>query len=111
MSPGTNLIVQLSLLNDTGNWHHIEEEESETFFYVVYATMHEAVGQLKAGKSLDAAKYLGSLLHFIEDNGCPVHGVDNILLAELMPPPQKLVPFALHGAVESACVSAGHNRI
>jgi hypothetical protein len=95
-----NPYVQLSLLQDLGAWHNTSDENSEVCFYIVSTLMHQAVKNLQIGNTIEAAKYMGPLLHFIEDNACPVHVVNNQLLSELLPTPQELMPFPLHRRVE-----------
>ena len=92
--------VQLPLLKDLSNWHKCNDDDSEICFYIVVTSMHNAVKHLRLGNPSEAAKYMGPLLHFIEDNACPVHVVDNKLLAELFPVPEELKPFRLHRRVE-----------
>lgn len=92
--------VQLPLLQDLSTWHKCNDNDSEISFYIVATVMHNAVKHLRLGNPSEAAKYMGPLLHFIEDNGCPVHVVDNKLLAELLPVPEELKPFRLHRRVE-----------
>jgi len=92
--------VQLPLLKDLGVWHKCNDDDSATCFYIVATSMNNAVKQLRLGNPSEAAKYMGPLLHFIEDNACPVHVVDNKLLAELYPVPEELKPFPLHRRVE-----------
>jgi len=43
--------------------------------------MSKAIAQFQSGNKMEAAKYLGPLVHFIEDNTSPVHVVDTKLLA------------------------------
>jgi len=92
--------VQLPLLKDLSTWHKCNDDDSATCFYIVATSMNNAVKQLRLGNPSEAAKYMGPLLHFIEDNACPVHVVDNKLLAELFPVPEELKPFPLHRRVE-----------
>jgi len=92
--------VQLPLLKDLSTWHKCDDNDSEICFYIVATSMHNAVKHLRLGNPSKAAKYMGSLLHFIEDNACPVHVVDNKLLAELFSVPKGLKPFPLHQRVE-----------
>lgn len=92
--------VQLPLLKDLSNWHKCNDNDSEICFYIVVTSMHNAVKHLRLGNPSEAAKYMGPLLHFIEDNACPVHVVDNKLLAELLPVPEELKPFRQHRRVE-----------
>lgn len=92
--------VQLPLLKDLTNWHKCNDNDSEICFYIVVTSMHNAVKHLRLGNPSEAAKYMGPLLHFIEDNACPVHVVDNKLLAELLPVPEELKSFRQHRRVE-----------
>lgn len=92
--------VQIPLLKDLSTWHKCNDDDSETCFYIVATSMHSAIKHLRLGNPSEATKYMGPLLHFIEDNACPVHVVDNKLLAELFPVPEELKPFPLHRRVE-----------
>jgi hypothetical protein len=92
--------VQLPLLEDLVSWHITEDTDSETCFYIVSTLMQRAVTHLQVGDTDQAAQYMGSLVHFIEDNACPVHVIDNKLLADLHPIPERLKPFILHRQVE-----------
>lgn len=92
--------VQLPLLKDLGVWHKCNDDDSATCFYIVATSMNNAIKHLRRGNPSEAAKYMGPLLHFIEDNACPVHVVDNKLLAELYPVPEKLKPLRIHRSVE-----------
>jgi len=92
--------VQLPLLQELGKWHNNRDHESESCFYIVVDLMHKAVQHLQSDNPMEAARYMGSLVHFIEDNACPVHVVDNQLLRELIPVPKELEPFPLHQRVE-----------
>ena len=92
--------VQLPLLKDLGVWHKCNDDDSATCFYIVATSMNNAIKHLRRGNPSEAAKHIGPLLHFIEDNACPVHVVDNKLLAELFPVPEELKPFRLHRRVE-----------
>jgi len=92
--------MQLPLLQDLTKYHRTEDKESEICFYVAATLMHQAVRCFQENSPLEAARYMGPLVHFIEDNACPVHTLDNQLLLELLPKPVSLVPFSLHGDVE-----------
>ena len=92
--------VQLPLLKDLSVWHKCNDDNSATCFYIVATSMQNAIKHLRLGNPSEAAKHMGPLLHFIEDNACPVHVVDNKLLAELFPVPEELKPFRLHRRVE-----------
>ncbi len=65
----------------------------------------KAVGALKAGKTGDAARYMGTVCHMLEDYGCPAHTVpgDNMftLLQQFLPPPDRMKGTLLHGPIES----------
>ena len=92
--------VQLPLLQQLGTWHTNDDKNSEICFYIVADLMHKAIQQLRNENPMEAARYMGPLVHFIEDNACPVHVVDNNLLRELVPVPEELEPFPLHRRVE-----------
>ncbi len=67
--------------------------------------MQKAVAALKAGKTGDAARYMGTICHLIEDFGSPSHTVpgDNMftLLQQFMPPTPVMEGKLLHGPIEN----------
>lgn len=67
--------------------------------------MEKAVASIKAGQIGDAARYMGTICHVIEDFGSPSHTVpgDNqfTLLQQFMPPTEKMKNTLLHGPIEN----------
>ncbi|WP_009958000.1 NPCBM/NEW2 domain-containing protein [Verrucomicrobium spinosum] len=67
--------------------------------------MGRAVAALKAGQTTDAAKYLGTICHQLEDYGSPSHTVpgDNMftLLTQFLPPPDDMKGLPMHGPIEN----------
>ncbi|WP_395718287.1 NPCBM/NEW2 domain-containing protein [Prosthecobacter sp.] len=67
--------------------------------------MQKAVDSIKAGKISDAARYMGTICHLIEDFGSPSHTVpgDNqfTLLQQFMPPTPVMEGKLLHGPIEN----------
>lgn len=67
--------------------------------------MQKAVESVKAGKVGDAARYMGTICHVIEDFGSPSHTVpgDNqfTLLQQFMPSTEKMQGTLLHGPIEN----------
>lgn len=67
--------------------------------------MQKAVDAIKAGKVGDAARYMGTICHVIEDFGSPSHTVpgDNqfTLLQQFMPPTAVMEGRLLHGPIEN----------
>lgn len=67
--------------------------------------MEKAVIALKAGNKGDAARYMGTICHLLEDYGSPSHTVpgDNMftLLQQFMPPPDGMKGKLLHSPIEN----------
>ncbi len=67
--------------------------------------MTKAVASLKAGNKGDAARYMGTICHLLEDYGSPSHTIpgDNMftLLQQFMPPPDAMKGKLLHGPIEN----------
>ncbi|MGY8671743.1 MAG: NPCBM/NEW2 domain-containing protein [Verrucomicrobiia bacterium] len=67
--------------------------------------MQKSVDALKAGQTGDAARYMGTICHLIEDFGSPSHTVpgDNMftLLQQFMPPTPVMEGKLLHGPIEN----------
>jgi hypothetical protein len=67
--------------------------------------MQKSVDALKAGQTGDAARYMGTISHLIEDFGSPSHTVpgDNMftLLQQFMPPTPVMEGKLLHGPIEN----------
>jgi len=70
--------------------------------------MDKAVAALKAGKTRDAARFMGTVCHMLEDYGSPAHTVpgDNMftLLQQFLPPPERLKGQPLHGPIENGAL-------
>jgi len=92
--------VNLLLLQNQKQWHKNDDENSEVCFYITTKLMHEAIQNLREKKPLEAAKYLGSLAHFIEDNVCPVHVLPDAIIQQLMPSPDYPNKMDIHRKVE-----------
>ena len=67
--------------------------------------MQKAVDSLMAGRTGDAARYMGTICHLIEDFGSPSHTVpgDNMftLLQQFMPPTKVMEGKLMHGPIEN----------
>jgi hypothetical protein len=78
-----------------------QAENLETIRYF----MEKAVESLKAGKTGDAARFMGTICHTIEDFGSPAHTIpgDNMftLLQQFLPPTAKMDGQLLHGPIEN----------
>lgn len=94
--------VALPLLQNIKQWHKNDDDNSEVCFYITTKLMHHAVLNLQKGEPLEAAKYLGSLAHFIEDNACPVHVLPDKTIAQLLISPDYPQPMNIHRAVDRA---------
>ncbi len=72
---------------------------------VIHYFLGRAVDAQRAGRTTDAARYAGTLVHALEDWGCPAHVVpgDNMftLLQQLLPPPSSHQYALLHGPIEA----------
>lgn len=90
--------IEIPYLPNTALYHHSEEEMVD--FYVLTYILEKSVEQFKLKNIQEAARFLGTLTHFVEDNACPVHVVDNQMLQMLLPAPPSFVNFRIHGAVE-----------
>ncbi len=66
--------------------------------------LSKAVGAHRAGKISDAARFMGTICHMLEDYGSPAHTVpgDNMftLLQQFLPPPDRMKGKLLHGPIE-----------
>ena len=86
------------------NLHLPAPQQSENLETLRYF-LGKAVGAIKAGKTGDAARYMGTVCHMLEDYGCPAHTVpgDNMftLLQQFLPPPERMKGTLLHGPIES----------
>lgn len=67
--------------------------------------MEKAVAALKAGNKGDAARYMGTICHQLEDYGSPSHTIpgDNMftLLQQFLPPSDGMKGKLLHGPIEN----------
>lgn len=67
--------------------------------------MEQAVASLRNGKPGDAARYMGTVCHQIEDYGSPSHTVpgDNMftLLQQFLPPSDAMKGQLMHGPIEN----------
>ena len=79
-------------------------DQSENLVTVRYF-VNKVVATLKEGKMGDAARYMGTLCHLIEDFGSPSHTIpgDNMftLLQQFMPPSEIMKGKLLHGPIEN----------
>ena len=80
---------------------------------VLHYFMDKAVTALKAGNTADAARYAGTLVHALEDWGCPAHVVpgDNMftLFKQFLPPPPEQRYTLLHSPVENGSLTLSLN--
>lgn len=65
----------------------------------------KAVQAIKAHKIKDAARFMGTVGHMLEDYGCPAHAVpgDNMftLFQQFLPPAENMKGKLLHGPIEN----------
>ena len=84
--------------------HLPSPEQAENLITVQYF-VNKAVVALREGKMGDAARYMGTLCHLIEDFGSPSHTIpgDNMftLLQQFMPPSEIMKGKLLHGPIEN----------
>jgi hypothetical protein len=82
-----------------------QPENLETLRYF----MDQAVSALRAGKVGDAARYMGTICHLLEDFGSPAHTIpgDNMftLFQQFLPPPEAMKGKLLHGPIESGALA------
>lgn len=92
--PGMRYIVGL----------HLPASQPENFEVLQYF-LGRAVAALADGRTGDAARYAGTLVHAIEDWSCPAHAVpgDNMftLFKQFIPPPEEYRPVPLHSLIEN----------
>ncbi len=83
---------------------HLPTQQPE-YFEVIRYFMERAVRSLREGKVGDAARYMGTMCHQIEDYGSPSHTVpgDNMftLLQQFLPPSAAMQDQLMHGPVEN----------
>lgn len=84
---------------------HLPVEQQAENLETVRYFVGKAVDSVKAGNIGDAARYMGTVCHTIEDYGSPSHTIpgDNMftLLQQFMPPPEPMKDQLLHGPIES----------
>ncbi len=83
---------------------HLPAQQAENLETTRYF-LGRAVEAARAGNIQDAARYMGTVCHQIEDYGSPSHTMpgDNMftLLQQFLPPPDAMKGTLLHGPVES----------
>lgn len=93
--PGENYLTRL---------HLPLAEQTENLETLLYFIGH-AVASLQAGKTGDAARYMGTICHLIEDFGSPSHTIpgDNqfTLLQQFLPASENMAGKLLHGPIEN----------
>lgn len=60
-------------------------------------------GAIRREDIASAARFAGTMAHYIEDNACPGHAVDDTdleIVKDLLPPPEKLRRFPFHSRME-----------
>ena len=84
--------------------HLPDPQQSENFETLRYF-IGRAVAALEAGKIGDAARFMGTICHVVEDFGSPAHTIpgDNMftLLQQFLPPPEHLRGKLLHSLIEN----------
>jgi NPCBM/NEW2 domain len=83
---------------------HLPTQQPE-YLEVMRYFMEQAVASLRNGKIGDAARYMGTVCHQIEDYGSPSHTVpgDNMftLLQQFLPPTEVMKDQLMHGPIEN----------
>lgn len=83
---------------------HVPEQQAE-YLPVIRYFVDRAVAAAKAGNVGDAARYMGTICHQLEDYGSPSHTVpgDNMftLLQQFLPPTKAMQDQLMHGPIES----------
>ena len=83
---------------------HLPTQQPE-YLEVMRYFMEKAVESLRNGKLGDAARYMGTVCHQIEDYGSPAHTVpgDNMftLLQQFLPPSDAMKGQLMHGPIEN----------
>ena len=83
---------------------HLPTQQPE-YLEVLRYFMDKAVTALREGKVGDAARYMGTICHTLEDYGSPSHTVpgDNMftLLQQFMPPTAAMQDQLMHGPIEN----------
>lgn len=87
---------------------HLPAQQAENLETLQYF-FSKAVAALRSNNVRDAARYMGTICHQIEDYGSPSHTMpgDNMftLLQQFLPPPDTLRDVLLHGPVESGSLT------
>ena len=63
------------------------------------------VGALRAGAIGDAARFAGTMAHYVEDHACPGHALDDTdleIVKDLLPPPARLRLLPFHSMMEKS---------
>ena len=83
---------------------HLPTQQAE-YLEVMRYFMEKAVAALREGRMGDAARYMGTVCHQIEDYGSPAHTVpgDNMftLLQQFLPPSDAMKDQLMHGPIEN----------
>lgn len=91
---------------------HLPAQQPENLEILRYF-MDKAVAALKAGRTGDGARFMGTICHMLEDYGSPSHTIpgDNMftLLQQFMPPPEKMKDKLLHGPIENGTFEVAIN--
>jgi hypothetical protein len=86
---------------------HLPASQAENFEVLRYF-IAQAVAAFAQGRTADGARFAGTLVHALEDWGCPAHAVpgDNMftLFQQFLPPPEEFRDVLLHSPVESGNV-------
>lgn len=84
---------------------HLPQPEQTMNLETLRYFTSKAVAAIKAGQTGDAARYMGTICHLIEDFGSPSHTVpgDNMftLLQQFMPPTPVMQGKLMHGPIEN----------
>ena len=83
---------------------HLPTVQAE-YLEVIRYFMDKAVAALREGKVSDAARYMGTITHQLEDYGSPSHTMpgDNMftLLQQFLPPTERMKDKLMHGPIEN----------
>lgn len=83
---------------------HVPEQQQE-YLPVIRYFMNKAVEAVRADNTGDAARYMGTICHLLEDYGSPSHTVpgDNMftLLQQFLPATEAMKDQLMHGPIES----------
>lgn len=90
--------IEIPYLPATGLYHKSPDPLADIYIFTYFS--EKAVEHLRRKNIGEAARYIGTLTHFIEDNSCPVHVVDNRLLEKLLPTPPHIIDFQVHRSSE-----------